>query len=343
MQIGLSLAYTPWISQEEQVHLAGLADRLGLHSLWVAETWGQDAVAMLGMLAGRTERIGLAAGILQIPARQPTTTASAIATIDQLSGGRAILGLGLSGPQVCEGWYGVPFTSPLGRTKEYVEIVRLALAHRRVEYQGRHFTLPLRDGGIGLGKSLTMMGRPVQSRIPIYLGVSGEQTVRQCGELADGWLPFLYSPDHAEMLTRPLLEGLARAGRSRSEITIAPAVPVAVADDVDEARDLVRPIIAFYLGAMGAPGKNFYVEVVDRYGHGDAARACQEAFLAGERRAAEAALTPELVDAVAIAATPATIENRLATFAASGVDVLIAFPFGDRSRLVEILARYVPA
>ena len=186
MQIGVSLAYAPWVKLNEQIELAQLADELGLHSAWVAETWGQDATAILGILAGKTERIKLGAAIFQIPARQPTSAASAISTLDQLSNGRIMLGLGLSGPQVSEGWYGVPFTSPLGRTQEYIDIIRLALSRQPVEYQGKHWQLPNLNAGLGLGKTLKMIGGPVQESIPIYLGVMGEQTVQQAGRIADG-------------------------------------------------------------------------------------------------------------------------------------------------------------
>lgn len=343
MHLGLSVAYAPWFSLEEQIAIAVQADRLGFHSVWVAETWGQDAVAMLALLAARTERIRLAAGILQIPARQPTTTASAAATIDRISGGRMILGLGLSGPQVSEGWYGVPFVSPLGRTREYVEVVRLALSRRPVDYHGTHWDLPLTEGGTGLGKPLSLLGRAVQDHIPVYLGVSGERTVRQAGEIADGWLPFLFSPQHAAMLTAPLMAGIAAAGRRRADVAVAPMVPVALADDADAARELVRPILAFYFGAMGARERNFYVEIADRYGFGVEARTCQDAFLAGERRAAHEALTPELVDAVAIAATPKTLESKLSAYADAGVDTLVVTPFGDRPMLLEALASFLPA
>lgn len=342
MDLAVYLAYAPWISLDEQLQIAQQADRLGFHSAWVAETWGQDATAVLAALAVTTEQIGLGAAILQIPARQPTTAASAISTIDQLSGGRAMLGLGLSGPQVSEGWYGVPFVAPLGRTKEYVEIVRKALAGERVEYQGQHWQMPLRETGLGLGKPLKMIGRPVQDRVPIYLGVIGEQTVHQAGQIADGWLPAFYSPQHAGMLNRPLLDGIAAAGRSRQDVTIAPSVPIALADSREAARDLLRPILTFYFGAMGAKGKNFYVDLATRYGFGGVANACQDAFLAGDRIGAAMALTPEVIDLAAIAATPATLEGRLAEYADSGVDTLIALPFGDRPRLLEVLSGYLP-
>lgn len=339
MKLGVSLGYWPWFEHDEQLALARLVDRLGYHSVWVAEGWGQEATAVLGSLAAVTEQIRLGAGIFQIPARQPTTAAVAASTIDRLSGGRMLLGLGLSGPQVSEGWYGVPFVSPLGRTREYIEIIRKTLSHEYVTYEGKHWTLPLTEGGTGLGKALRIMGRPIQPNIPIYLGVSGERTVEQAGVLADGWLPFLFSPQHAEMLTAPLHRGLAKAGRSRSEMTIAPTVPAAVHENIDVARDLVRPMIAMYLGAMGAKGKNFYVEIAARYGHGESASACQYAFLAGDRAGAEAALSDELIDLVSLATTPENLEARIEAFALADVDLLIVVPFGDRPQLLERISQ----
>lgn len=339
VKLALYLAYAPWIPLPEQLELGILADRLGLHSLWVAETWGQDATAILGGLATTTDRIGLGAAIMQIPARQPTAAASAISTIDQMSQGRAMLGLGLSGPQVSEGWYGVPFTAPIGRTREYLDIVRLALSHEKVAYEGKHWQLPS-SGGTGLGKPLRMIGRPVQPRIPIYLGVIGEQTVRQAGMIADGWLPAFYSPAHAASLNAPLLDGIAAAGRTRDEVAIAPTVPIALADTRQEARDLLRPILTFYFGAMGAKGKNFYVDLAARYGFGDVAGQVQDAFLAGDQLGAAGLLTDEVIDLAAIAATPATLERHLTAYADAGADTLIALPFGDRHRLLQALAAF---
>ncbi|GAA4700110.1 LLM class F420-dependent oxidoreductase [Pseudonocardia yuanmonensis] len=338
MRLGVFVAYWPWFTYNEQVALARQADRLGFDSVWVAEGYGQEAVAILGALSAVTERIKLGSGILQIPARQPAAAATAAATLDRISGGRLLLGLGLSGPQVSEGWYGVPFTAPLRRTREYVEIVRKACSGERLTFSGREWTIPS-EGGLGLGKPLRMLGDgPVQDRIPIYLGVGGPKTVEQCGEIADGWFPFLFSPEHAEMLTEPLLRGLANAGRDRSTMTVATAVPAAVHADLDTARDLVRPLLAFYLGGMGSKDKNFYTELAVRYGHGASARACQDRFLAGDRSGAEAALTPELIDLVSIAATPATLEKNVARFADAGVDTLVVVPFGDRPAVLDALA-----
>jgi F420-dependent oxidoreductase-like protein len=324
MRAGVFLAYWPWFSPDEQVELAVLADRLGLDSAWVAEAWGQDAVSVLGFLASRTQRIGLGSGLMQIPARRPTATAMAAASLDVLSGGRFRLGLGLSGPQVSEGWYGVPFTRNLGRTREYVDVVRRTLARERILMD-----LPEGDPGTGLGKGLKLLARPVQDRLPIYLGAIGPKSVRQAGAIADGWLPFLLDPNNAEELMGPLREGAESAGRSLSDIDVAPVVPLAVDEDLAAARDAVRPWLAFYLGSMGAKSKNFYVELAERQGHGVAARAVQDAALAGDQAGAVAAVSDGLVDAGAIATTPAGLDERLATYERAGVTTLVAVPCGD--------------
>jgi F420-dependent oxidoreductase-like protein len=335
MRIGLFLAYWPWFSPEEQVELAQLADELGLDSVWISEAWGQDAVSVLGLLAGKTERVALGSGLMQIPARQPAATAMAAATLDVLTGGRFRLGLGVSGPQVSEGWYGVPFRRPLRRTREYVEIVRKVLAREApLEHDGEEWTLPLPDG---LGKPLKLLAKPV-SDVPIYLGAIGPKAVEQVGEIADGWLPFLLNPREPDFLLDPLRAGVEKTGRSLEEIDIAPVVPVSIHEDIDEARNLSKPWLAFYLGAMGAKEKNFYVDVAAEYGHGDSAREVQERFLAGDRMGAAAAVTPELIDAACIATTPAGLDEKLAAYEAAGVDTLVAVPGGDRTATVRLLA-----
>jgi F420-dependent oxidoreductase-like protein len=337
MRIGLFLAYWPWFSPEEQVELARLGDELGLDSVWVSEAWGQDAVSVLGLLAGKTERIALGSGLMQIPARQPAAAAMAAAALDVLSGGRFRLGLGVSGPQVSEGWYGVPFERPLQRTREYVEIVRAVLARRApLRYEGSQWTLPLPGG---LGKPLKLLAHPVQERIPVYLGAIGPKSVEQVGEIADGWLPFMLNPREPELLMEPLRAGAERAGRSPEEIDVAPVVPVCVHEDLEAARDQCRPWMAFYLGAMGAREKNFYVELAERYGHGPAAREVQERMLAGDRAGAAAAVSPELIDAACVATTPGGLEERLAAYEAAGADTLVAVPGGDRPATVRLLAR----
>ncbi len=333
MRVGLFLAYWPWFSPEEQVSLSVMADELGLDSVWISEAWGQDAVSVLGLLAGRTERVGLGSGVMQIPARKPTATAMAAATLDVLSEGRFRLGLGLSGPQVSEGWYGEPFVRNLARVREYVDIVRRVLAREPV-------ALPLPPGevGMGLGKPLKLLAKPVQERIPVYLGAVGPRSIVQTGEIADGWLPAFLDPENPDVLMAPLRAGLQKAGRSLDDLDVAAAVPVAVSENLDEARDAVRPWLAFYLGAMGAKEKNFYVDLADRYGHGDVAREVQERMLGGDRMGAAAALTPELIDATALVTTPSGLDEKLAAFERAGVTTLLAVPSGDREATVRALA-----
>lgn len=333
MRIGLFLAYWPWFSFEEQVSLSLLADDLGLDSVWISEAWGQDAVSVLGALAARTERVGLGSGVMQIPARKPTATAMAAATLDVLSGGRFRLGLGLSGPQVSEGWYGEPFVRNLARVREYVDVVRRVLAGEKV-------ALPLPEGepGMGLGKPLRLLAPPVQERLPVYLGAVGPRAVAQAAEIADGWLPAFLNPDDPDVLMGPLRDGLAKAGRDASSIDVAPAVPVAISDDLDAARDACRPWLAFYLGAMGAREKNFYVDLADRYGHGDVAREVQERMLARDRVGAATALTPELIKATSLIATPRTLDERLSAYERAGATTLLAIPCGDREATVRALA-----
>src|ERR1700712_1411030 len=304
MRAGVFLAYWPWFTPAEQVDLAVLADRLGLDSGGVAEAWGQAAVSVLGLLAGKTERIGLGSGLMQIPARKPTATAMAAASLDVLSEGRFRLGLGLSGPQVSEGWYGVPFTRNLGRTREYVDTVRRALAREKIQVPMEGAGVEGADPGLGLDKPLKLLTRPVQDRLPIYLGAIGPKAVRQTGAIADGWLPFMLDPADPEVLIRPLREGAEAAERSLADIDIAPVVPLAIDEDLAAARDAVRPWLAFYLGAMGAKSKNFYVELAALHGHGDSAREVQRLALAGDRAGSAAAVTDALVDASTIATTP---------------------------------------
>jgi F420-dependent oxidoreductase-like protein len=335
MRAGVFLAYWPWFSPAEQVDLAVLADRLGLDSVWVAEAWGQDAVSVLGLLAGKTQRVGLGSGLMQIPARKPTATAMAAATLDVLSEGRFRLGLGLSGPQVSEGWYGVPFTRNLSRTREYVDVVRRTLARERmlVDLDGGP------DAGTGLGKALKLLTRPVQDPLPIYLGAIGPKAVEQAGALADGWLPFMLDPSEPDTLLAPLRAGAEKAGRSPADIDISPVVPVAVDEDLAAARDAVRPWLAFYLGSMGHKDKNFYVDLAERQGHGVAARQVQDLALAGDRAGAVAAVSDGLVDAGAIATTPAGLDERLATYERAGVTTLVAVPCGeDKPGVLRALA-----
>jgi F420-dependent oxidoreductase-like protein len=330
VRIGLFLAYWPWFSPEEQVALAQQADRAGLDSVWVAEAWGQDAVSVLGHLSALTERVALGSGLMQIPGRTPAMTAMSAATLDVLSGGRFRLGLGVSGPQVSEGWHGVPFARPLARTREYVEIVPAALAREApLEYHGEEFRLPV-DGASGLGKPLKLLVRPVQKRIPIYLGSMGTKAIEQTARIADGWLPSMFDPELVEPFRG-------------TDVDISPVVMLCVDEDLDRARDLARPWLSVYLGGMGAKEKNFYVEAAERSGQGEAAREVQRLFMAGDRGGAAAALTPELIDRSAICCRPRELDERLAYYERAGATTLLAMPFGDRPAIVDQLAALVPA
>jgi F420-dependent oxidoreductase-like protein len=330
MRIGLYLAYWPWFSPEETIELAKLADAEGLDSVWVAEAWGQDTVSVLGHLTAVTERVGLGSGIMQIPARSPAMTAMTAATLDTLSGGRFRLGLGVSGPQVSEGWHGVSFARPLARTREYVEIVRAALAREGpVEYDGEEFRLPVE--GTGLGKPLKLLIHPPRADVPIYLGAIGPKAIEQVGRIADGWLPFLFNPETAA-------EMLAPVRASGRDVDVAPVVMTCIDDDVAKARDMARPWLSIYLGGMGAKGKNFYVETAERMGQGAQARRVQELFMAGDRAGAAAAITDEIIDATAICCPPSELDDRLAGYERAGADTLLAMPFGDRPAIVRALA-----
>lgn len=338
MKIHLSVAYWPWYSFDEQVKLAVAADEAGLEGVWVSEAWGQDVVSVMAVLADRTERIAIGSALMQIPARQPTAAAMAAATIDVISGGRMRLGLGLSGPQVSEGWYGVPFERSLGRIREYVEIVRMAWSREPVVHDGRSFKLPS-EGGMGLGKPLRLMAKTPQEHLPIYIGAIGPKSVELVGEIADGWIPAFFDPADGAGLLDSLDAGLARAGRDRSDVDIAPTVPVAVEADVNDARDALRPIIAFYLGGMGAKDKNFYVDLLAANGLADEAHDVQDRFLSGDRTGAAMALTADVIDMCGVACTPEELPERIARFDSAGANSVIAIPFGsDRRATIDLLA-----
>src|SRR5919199_4167185 len=332
MRLGLNVAY--WglgLTPEQQLALVQEAEALGYDSVWAAEAYGSDAATVLAWLAGQTERIGVGSAIFQMPGRSPAMTAMTAATLDQLSGGRFRLGLGSSGPQVSEGWHGVRFARQLQRTREYVDVVRTALSRERLEYHGETIELPLPDGP---GKALKLTISPVQERIPIYIAAVGPRNVSLVGEIADGWLPVFFSPEHVAEL-RPLLEeGAARAGRSLEGFDIAPTVNVLVADDLEAARDVMRPMLALYIGGMGSREKNFYADLVARYGFEAAARRVQDLYLDGKREEAAAAVPAKLIDAVTLCGPPGAVRERLAVYRDAGVGTLsvspMAFDFEGR-------------
>lgn len=325
MRLGIHLGY--WglgISGPEQLDLTRAAEEAGYDSAWTAEAYGSDAATVLGWLAGQTSRIGLGSAIFQMPARTPAMTAMTAATLDNLCEGRFRLGLGLSGPQVAEGWHGQPFGRPLRRTREYVEIVRRALARERLSFDGEIYKLPLPDGQ---GKALKMIIGPVQERVPIYIAAIGPKNTALAAEIADGWMPTLLAPERFESEFRPALEeGAKRGGRDVGEIDVAPMVQVTINDDLALARDFMRPFAALYVGGMGSRERNFYNALVTRYGFGKAARQVQDLYLDGKHAEAMAALPDELIDMVMICGPEDRVRERLAAYREAGVRTLIAIP-----------------
>ena len=323
MQLGLNLGY--WgLLPVDPVELAKDADRLGYHSVWTAEAYGSDVLTPLAWVGAQTERIKLGTGIMQIPARTPSATAMAAMTLDLLSGGRALLGVGASGPQVAEGWYGQPYGKPLKRTREYVEIIRLILRREEpLEYHGEYYDIPLR-GGTGLGKPLKLITRPLRSDIPIYLAAIGPNNVALATEIADGWLPVFYSPYGSEMHSEALERGFAKRGGRPEGFDIAASCTVVMGDDVAACRALVKPYLALYIGGMGARGKNFYNDLACRMGYEAAAKEVQDLYLDGKKAEAQAAIPDELVDEVALCGPKERIVERLEPWVNSDVTTLIA-------------------
>jgi F420-dependent oxidoreductase-like protein len=338
VRLGVMLGYFGFgTTAQEQLALVREAERLGYDSAWAAEAYGSDAATVLAWLAAQTTTINLGAAIFQIPARSPAMTAMTAATLDQLSGGRFRLGLGLSGPQVAEGWHGQRYARPLARTRDYLAVVRLALERRRVAYQGETLQLPLPDGP---GKPLKLTISPVQARLPLYLAAMGPRNLALAGELGDGWLGFMYAPEHAASFRAHLREGAERAGRDLDGFDVAPTVPVHVADDLEAARDAVRPFLALYIGGMGSRERNFYNDQARRYGFEQAAEAVQEHYLAGRKGEACAALPGELIDLITLCGPAGRVRERLAAFAEAGVGTLIAGPAGwTHEQRVEQLRR----
>jgi F420-dependent oxidoreductase-like protein len=324
MKLGVHIGY--WglgLSSADQLAIVQEAERLGYDSVWTAEAYGSDAATILAWLAGQTSTIKLGSGIFQMPGRSAAMTAMTAATIDQLSDGRMLLGIGSSGPQVSEGWHGVRFAKQLQRTREYIEVVRQALARERLEYHGETIELPLPDGP---GKALKLTIAPVQENMPIYLAAIGPKNTALAGEIADGWMPTLLSPEHLPLLRESLDEGAARAGRTLEGFDIAPTVNVNITDDVDGARDAVRPFMALYVGGMGSREKNFYNTLVQRYGFEDAAHEVQDLYLAGKKEEAAAALPDELIDLVSLVGPADRVRERLRAYADAGVGTLGVSP-----------------
>ncbi len=319
MRLGLNLGYWGAGNDAANLALAQEADRLGYSVVWAAEAYGSDAPTVLSWVAAQTERIDIGSAVMQIPARTPACTAMTAATLDTLSNGRFRLGLGVYGPQVSEGWHGVRFAKPLGRTREYIDIVRTALSRERLCYDGEHWQLPLPDGP---GKALTLTVHPVRDRVPIYLAAVGPKNLELAGELADGWLAVFFAPEHADVSIGPLRTGLARADRDRSTFDIVPTVPVVLADDPVAAADPVRAYAALYIGGMGSRSQNFYNQLAQRMGYGEAAQQIQDAYLAKRYDDAMAAVPVDLIDETSLLGSVPRIADRLPAYAEAGVTTL---------------------
>ncbi len=343
MRLGLHVGY--WglgLTPEQQLEIVLEAQSAGFHSVWAAEAYGSDTATVLAWLAANTDRIRVGSAIFQMPGRTPAMTAMTAATLDNISGGRMLLGIGSSGPQVAEGWHGQPFAKQLQRTREYVAIVRKALARERLEFEGETYTLPLPDGP---GKALKLTISPVQDRIPIYIAAIGPKNTQLTGEIADGWLPTFFSPEHIGEFRALLEEGAARAGGDKAiddSFDIAPNVNVSIDDDLDRARDAVRPLLALYVGGMGSKDKNFYNALVRRYGFEDAADEVQDLYLAGKKEEAAAALPADLIDRTSLCGPKEHVAERLAVYRDAGVGTLICTPMAfdpeERKRMIRELA-----
>ena len=341
MRLGLMLGYAAG-QMQLPIELVQEADRLGVHSVWTAEAYGSDAVSPLAWLGALTTRIHLGTAIMQMPGRTPANAAMTAMTLNQLSGGRFLMGLGLSGPQVVEGWHGVSYAQPLLRTREYVAIVRdIFRRERPLTFEGRHYQIPYRgDDATGLGKPLksTLKADP---NIPIYLAAIGPKNVELAAEIADGWLPIFFAPERYDAVFKSHVDaGLAKAGKTIEQFDIAPTVSVVTKDNLDVCYNMLRPMLALYVGGMGARGKNFYYDLAARYGFEDAATEIQNLYLAGDKGAAMARVPAELIDAVALVGPRERVRERLALWCNSPVTTLnmTVFDVETLRAMVELMA-----
>jgi F420-dependent oxidoreductase-like protein len=339
MRIGMALNYAGGF-KETAAELADF-EKAGLDIVFVPEAYSYDAVSQLGYLAAVTERVQLASGIMQLYSRTPTLTAMTAAGIDYVSDGRFTLGIGASGPQVIEGWHGVPYDAPLARTRETIEICRAVWRRERLEYSGKHYQIPLPEGqGTGLGKALKLINHPVRERIPIILAALGPKNVEMAAELAEGWEPIFYYPEKAKDVWGPSLE----AGRAKRDPALGPLdviaqTALAIGDNVKGLIDLIRPVQALYIGGMGARGRNFYNNMAVRYGYGQEAAAIQDAYLSGRKKEAEALIPQELLENVSLIGPKSYVAERVAAMRESGVTTLNVAPMGathaERIALIE--------
>jgi F420-dependent oxidoreductase-like protein len=339
MRIGMALNYAGGF-RETAAELADF-EKAGLDIVFVPEAYSYDAVSQLGYLAAVTERVQLASGIMQLYSRTPTLTAMTAAGIDYVSDGRFSLGIGASGPQVIEGWHGVPYETPLRVTRETIEICRAVWRRERLEYDGQHFHIPLPEGqGTGLGKPLKLINHPVRERIPIILAALGPKNVEMAAELAEGWEPIFYYPEKAgEVWGASLAAGRAKRDPALGPLDIIAQTALAIGDDVKGLIDLLRPVQALYIGGMGARTKNFYNNMAVRYGYATEAAAIQDAYLSGRKKEAEGLIPQELLEHVSLIGPKSYVAERVAAMKESGVTTLNVAPMGathaERIALIE--------
>ncbi len=319
MRLGLNLGYWGMGNDAENLALARVADELGYSVVWVAEAYGSDAPSVLSWIAAQTTQIDIGSAVFQIPGRTPANTAMTAATLDTLSGGRFRLGLGVSGPQVSEGWHGVRFAKPLTRTREYTEIVKKALRRERLTYDGEFFTLPLPDGP---GKALTLTVHPVREHIPMYLAAIGPKNLELAGELFDGWLAIFYSPEFAPELLASIEAGRQKVGRTLAGFDVVPTVPVVIGDDLASCAEPLRAYASLYIGGMGSREQNFYNRLAVRMGYDQAAQEVQDRYLERDYAGAGAAVPMDFIDNTSLIGPPERIRDRLAAYAESGVTTL---------------------
>ena len=339
MRIGMSLNYAGGFAET----VTELADyeKAGLGIVFVPEAYSYDAVSQLGYIAARTESLELASGIFQLYSRTPALIAMTAAGLDYVSNGRFTLGLGASGPQVIEGWHGVPYDAPVGRTRELIEICRMVWRRERLSYDGRYYQLPLpADQGTGLGKPLKLINHPVRERIPIMVASVGPKNVSLTAELAEGWQPFFYLPEKAgEVWGAPLAEGMAKRDPALGPLDVVAQAPLMIGDDVAAYRDLARPFFALYIGGMGARGQNFYNTLARRLGYEAEAERIQDAYLDGRKDEAASLVPADLLEKTSLIGPEGYVRERLAAFRAAGATTLTVTPLAgthaDRVGLIE--------
>src|ERR1700742_2087557 len=340
LKLGVNLGY--WgigPAGDDALQAVLAAESLGYESIWVAESYGSDVVSVLAWLAGQTKTVNLGAAIMQVPARPPAAAAMAGATIDKLSGGRFLFGFGPSGPQVSEGWYGVPYAKPWGRTREYIEVVREIIAREGpVDHQGEHYQLPLPGGE---GKPLKLNFHPERNEIPVFVGAIGRKSVEMAAEICDGWIPIFFSVEAFDSTWGEHLEaGFAKGGRQRSDLEVSPSLSVAIDGALEAARGIVKAGLVLYFGGMGSRKTNFYVDLAHRFGFGEVADEVQRRFQDGDRAGAFEAMPDEIVEATSLVGTEQEVAARVERFRGAGIDRLIVSPVHvDASEKLHTLQR----